>query len=164
MSNKVYRVLFVCTHNSARSIMAEALMNQLGRPLFMAYSAGSHPAQALSARALEALANLRVPTDGLRPKDWREFARHGAPQLDFVITVCNKAAGEVCPVWPNQPTTALWGVADPSAVEGSQVQKARAFEDTALVLKRRIELMLALPLASLDRLAIQRELKAIGTL
>ncbi len=163
MSVKVYNVLFICTHNSARSIIAEGLMNHLGGPRFRAFSAGSHPAGAVQPEALRVLAGLQIPTDGFRSKDWQEFARADAPPLDFVFTVCDKAAGEVCPVWPGQPMTAHWGVADPAAVVGSDAQKARAYEDTAIVLKRRIELMLALPLASLDRLALQRELKEIGT-
>lgn len=163
MSDKVYHVLFVCTHNSARSIMAEGLLNSLGRGRFQAFSAGSHPGTAVHPLALKTLSELRVPTDGYRSKDWEEFAQPGAPALDFVFTVCDKAAGEVCPVWPGQPMTAHWGVADPSAFEGSDDQKAKVFWDTALVLKRRIELMLALPLASLDRMALQREVRAIGT-
>jgi arsenate reductase (thioredoxin) len=163
MSDKVYQVLFVCTHNSARSIMAEGMLNSLGRGRFQAYSAGSHPGTSVHPLALKTLAAMHVPTDGFRSKDWDEFARPGAPELDFVFTVCDKAAGEVCPVWPGQPMTAHWGVADPAAFEGSDEQKARMFWDTAVVLKRRIELMLALPLVSLDRMAIQREIKDIGT-
>jgi arsenate reductase len=162
MSDKVYHVLFVCTHNSARSIIAEALMNQIGPPRFRAWSAGSHPAGAVKPQALQVLANRRIPVDGFRSKDWQEFAGADAPRLDFVITVCDKAAGEVCPVWPGQPMTAHWGVADPSATVGSDEQRLRAYDDVAITLKRRIELMLALPLASLDRMALQRELKAIG--
>ena len=161
-NDKVYNVLFICTHNSARSIIAEGLMNLLGAPRFRAFSAGSHPAGEVQPMALQVLAERHVPTDGFRSKDWQEFAAHGAPQLDFVLTVCDKAAGEVCPVWPGQPMTAHWGVPDPAAVEGSDEAKARAFMDTAVTLKRRIELMLALPIASLDRLAIHRELKQIG--
>ncbi len=162
MTDKVYQVLFVCTHNSARSIMAEGLLNSLGRGRFQAHSAGSHPATAVHPLALKTLADLRVPTDGFRSKDWSEFAQPGAPALDFVLTVCDKAAGEVCPVWPGQPMTAHWGMADPAAFEGAAGQQARAFLDTALVLKRRIELMMALPLAALDRMALQREMRDIG--
>lgn len=162
MTDKVYQVLFVCTHNSARSIMAEGLLNSLGRGRFQAHSAGSHPATAVHPLALKTLADLRVPTDGFRSKDWSEFAQPGAPVLDFVLTVCDKAAGEVCPVWPGQPMTAHWGVADPAAFEGAAGQQARAFLDTALVLKRRIELMMALPLAALDSMALQREMRDIG--
>lgn len=163
MSDKVYNVLFVCTHNSARSIMAEGILNSLGRGRFQAFSAGSHPGTSVNPFALKTLTALRIPTDGYRSKDWNEFARPGAPELDFVFTVCDKAAGEVCPVWPGQPMTAHWGVADPAAFEGTDEQKAKVFWDTAVVLKRRIELMLALPLASLDKMAIQREIKDIGT-
>ncbi len=162
MSDKVYQVLFVCSHNSARSIMAEGILNHLAGGRFRAHSAGSHPAGAVNPLALETLAAMRIPTDGFRSKDWAEFAQPGAPALDFVFTVCDKAAGEACPVWPGQPMTAHWGVADPAAFEGSDEQKARAFRDTAVVLKRRIELMLALPLAALDRLALQREIDDIG--
>ena len=158
-----YNVLFVCTHNSARSILAEALLNSLGGDHFVGYSAGSHPAGAVNPHALKTLERMRIPTDGLRNKDWAEFARPGAPEMDFVFTVCDNAAGEVCPVWPGQPMTAHWGVADPAAFEGSDAQKAQVFWDAALVLKRRIELMLALPMPSLDQLAIRRELKDIGT-
>ncbi len=163
MSDKVYHVLFVCTHNSARSIMAEGILNSLGRGQFKAFSAGSHPATSVHPFALKTLSALRIPADGYRSKDWDEFARPGAPELDFVFTVCDKAAGEVCPVWPGQPMTAHWGVADPAAFEGTDEQKAKVFWDTAVILKRRIELMLALPLASLDKLAIQREIRDIGT-
>lgn len=163
MSDKVYNVLFVCTHNSARSIMAEGILNSMGRGRFQAFSAGSHPGTSVHPFALKTLSGLHIPTDGFRSKDWDEFARPGAPELDFVFTVCDKAAGEVCPVWPGQPMTAHWGVADPAAFEGTDEQKAKVFWDTAVVLKRRIELMLALPLASLDKMAIQREIKDIGT-
>jgi arsenate reductase len=162
MSDKVYNVLFVCTHNSARSIMAEGILNSLSHGRFRAFSAGSHPGPAVHPLALRALEALRMPTEGYRSKDWAEFAQPGAPELDFVFTVCDKAAGEVCPVWPGQPMTAHWGVADPAAFEGSDEQKDKLFGDTAVVLKRRIELMLALPLASLDRMAIQREIQDIG--
>jgi len=163
MSDKVYNVLFVCTHNSARSIMAEGILNSLGRGQFKAFSAGSHPGPSVHPFALKTLSTLRIPTDGYRSKDWDEFARPGAPELDFVFTVCDKAAGEVCPVWPGQPMTAHWGVADPAAFEGTDEQKAKLFWDTAVILKRRIELMLALPLASLDKMAIQREIRDIGS-
>lgn len=163
MNDKVHQVLFVCTHNSARSIMAEALLNALGAGRFRAWSAGSHPAGAVHSQALRTLADLHLPAEGYRSKDWEEFARPEAPQLDFVLTVCDKAAGEVCPVWPGQPMTAHWGVPDPAAFQGSEEETARVFRDTALILKRRIELMLALPLASLDRMSIQREVRDIGT-
>ena len=162
MSDKVYNALFICTHNSARSILAEGLLNLLGAPRFRAFSAGSHPAGTVQPLALQVLAQRHVPTDGLRSKDWQEFAGPGAVPLDFVFTVCDKAAGQVCPVWPGQPMTAHWGVPDSSAVQGDGETKRRAFEDTAITLKRRIELMLALPLASLDSLSLQRELRDIG--
>jgi arsenate reductase len=163
MNDKVYNALFVCTHNSARSIMAEGILNRLARGRFQAFSAGSHPAGRVNPFALSTLGAMHIPTDGYRSKDWSEFAQPGAPVLDFVFTVCDNAAGEVCPVWPGQPMTAHWGVPDPGAADGTDAQKAKVFWDTAVILKRRIELMLALPLASLDRLAIQREIKDIGT-
>jgi arsenate reductase len=163
MSEKTYNVLFICTQNSARSIMAEGLLNSMGRGGFVAYSAGSHPASQVNPLALKTLERLRIPTDGFRSKDWGEFAKPGAPSMDFVFTVCDNAAGELCPVWPGQPMTAHWGVPDPAAFQGTDEEKARAFWDSAVILKRRLELMLALPLASLDRLAIQGEIKDIGS-
>lgn len=163
MSDKVYNVLFICTHNSARSIMAEGLLNSAGRGNFVAYSAGSQPRGEVHPLALATLAKLRLPTGGYRSKSWSEFAVADAPQMDFVFTVCDNAAGEVCPVWPGQPMTAHWGVPDPSATLGDDEQRAKAFWNVATMLKRRIDLMLALPLASLDRLAIQREVREIGT-
>ena len=163
MNEKNYRVLFICTGNSARSIMAEGLMNSLGGARFQAYSAGSHPSGRVNPFALQTLSSLSIPTDGFRSKNWEEFAAADAPALDFVFTVCDKAAGELCPIWPGQPMTAHWGVPDPAAVEGSDETKLRAFKDVAITLKRRIELMLALPLAKLEPLAIQHEIKDIGT-
>jgi len=163
MTDKVYHVLFICTHNSARSIISEGLLNSMGRGRFIAFSAGSHPAGQVNPFALKTLQRLHIPADGYRSKDWSEFAQPDAPALDFVFTVCDNAAGEVCPVWPGQPMTAHWGVADPSAFQGSDDEKSKVFWETAVVLRRRIELMLALPLASLDRLAIQREIRDIGT-
>lgn len=163
MNDKVYNVLFICTHNSARSILAEGLMNSAGRGGFVAYSAGSQPRGEVHPLALTTLAKLRLPTDGYRSKSWSDFARDDAPRMDFVITVCDKAAGEVCPVWPGQPVTAHWGVPDPSAVPGKDEERAKAFWNAATILKRRIDLMLALPLESLDRLAIQRGVRDIGT-
>ena len=162
MAQKIYNVLFICTGNSARSIMAEALMNAAGHGRFKAFSAGSHPTGKVNPLALKSLAWLRLPTEGYRSKDWSEFAQPDSPPLDFVLTVCDKAAGEVCPVWPGQPMTAHWGVADPAAFEGSEEATERQFMDTALTLKRRIELMLALPLARLDAMAIQHEMRDIG--
>lgn len=152
---KIYHVLFVCTHNSARSIMAEGLMNSMGRGTFKAYSAGSHPRGVVNPFALQKLTAMHIASNGHRSKDWAEFAKADAPQLDFVITVCDNAAGEVCPVWPGQSMSAHWGVPDPAAVQGTDAQKAKVFWDTAVVLKPRIELMLALPLASLDKTSIQ---------
>ena len=163
MTDKIYHVLFICTQNSARSIMAEGLLNAMAPGQFRAYSAGSHPAGSVNPLALATLARLRIPTDHLRSKDWAEFAKPPAPILDFVFTVCDKAAGEVCPVWPGQPMTAHWGVTDPATATGTDEQLLRIFQDIAAVLKRRIELMLALPLASLDRMALQRELTGIGS-
>jgi arsenate reductase len=162
MADKVYHVLFVCTGNSARSILAEGLMNALGKGRFVGHSAGSHPKDRPHPLALKTLAAHGIPTDGFRSKSWDEFAQPGAPALDFVFTVCDQAAGEACPYWPGQPMTAHWGLPDPAGVQGSVLQQERAFQDTFVALKRRIELMLALPLASLDSLALQRELKRIG--
>jgi arsenate reductase len=162
MSDKVYNVLFICTGNSARSILAEALMNHLGRGRFKAWSAGSHPSGTVNPFALQTLEGWRIPTDGFRSKSWDEFAQAVAPTLDFALTVCDNAAGEVCPVWPGQPMTAHWGVPDPAAVEGSDEQKAKAFMDVAITLKRRIELMLALPMSSLAGMPLQRQMDRIG--
>lgn len=162
MNDKTYHALFICTANSARSIMAEALMNQLGKGRIMAYSAGSHPRGEVHPVALSTLARLKLPATGFRSKDWAEFATPDAPPLDFVFTVCNNAAGEVCPIWPGQPMTAHWGVPDPAAATGSQAQRERAFHDTALILKRRIELLLSLPLARLDAVSLRREIRDIG--
>ena len=163
MADRIYHALFICTGNSARSIMAEALLNYLGKGRFKAYSAGSHPAGVVNPSALATLRELHLPTDGLRSKNWDEFARPDAPRLDLVLSVCDNAAGEVCPVWAGQPMTAHWGVPDPAAFDGPDDRRAKVFLDTALALKKRIELMLALPLERLDRLAIQREVKNIGT-
>ena len=162
MADKTYNVLFLCTGNSARSILAEGLTNALGKGRFRAYSAGSHPNGKVNPFALETLESFRIPTDGYRSKNWDEFAKPDAPQMDFVLTVCDNAAGEVCPVWPGQPMTAHWGVADPAAFEGPDDAKRQQFRDAALTLKRRIELMLALPLDRLDAMAIHREVKDIG--
>ena len=162
MSDTIKNVLFVCTGNSARSIIAEGLMNHLGGNRFRAYSAGSHPKGEVHPLAIEALKHFRLPNDGFRSKSWEEFAGPDAPQLDFVFTVCDNAAGEMCPIWPGQPMTAHWGLPDPAAVEGSDDVKRKAFQDTVVGMKRRIELMLALPMTSLDRMAIQREVRDIG--
>ncbi len=157
-----YNVLFLCTGNSARSIMAEAILNYRGKPHFTAYSAGSHPTGAVRPDALRQLQLARLPTDGLRSKSWDEFARPGAPPLQFVFTVCDNAAKEVCPIWPGQPMTAHWGVADPAAATGSSPEIERAFREAFVILDRRISLFLALPLATLDRLAIKKEVDRIG--
>lgn len=157
-----YNVLFLCTGNSARSIMAEAILNLKGPPTFHAYSAGSHPAGVVRPEALRELQVAHVPIEGLRSKSWEEFAQPGAPELNFVFTVCDNAAQEVCPIWPGQPMTAHWGVPDPASVAGSADDIARAYRDAFLTLDRRISLLLCLPLASLDRLAIHQELTGIG--
>ncbi|HZE90268.1 MAG TPA: arsenate reductase ArsC [Rhizobacter sp.] len=162
MADKIHNVLFVCTGNSARSIMAEGLLNHFGRGRFVAYSAGSHPNGVVNRFALSTLQTLRIPTDGFRSKNWDEFAQPDAPALDFVFTVCDNAAGETCPVWPGQPMTAHWGVPDPAAFEGTDAEKVTLFMSTAITLKRRIELMLALPIKSLDAMAIRREITEIG--
>ncbi|HSX62601.1 MAG TPA: arsenate reductase ArsC [Tahibacter sp.] len=162
MSDRVFNVLFLCTGNSARSILAEAALNQKGADRFRAFSAGSHPAGRVNPHALALLRRLDIPTDGLRSKSWDEFERPGAPALDFVFTVCDNAAGEVCPIWPGHPATAHWGVPDPAAVEGSDEEKDHAFRDAYTTLHRRIELFTSLPLTSLDRLALQEHLRDIG--
>ena len=163
VADKTYNVLFVCTGNSARCILAEGLMNGAAKGRFKAYSAGSHPAGVVNPFALGALNELRIPTDGFRSKSWDEFGRADSPPMDFVFTVCDQAAGEACPFWPGQPVTAHWGLTDPAAFVGSDEEKRRRFRETAVTLKRRIDLMLALPMQSLDSMAIQRELKDIGT-
>jgi arsenate reductase len=142
--------------------MAEAILNQKGKPNFTAYSAGSHPAGLVRPEALKLIETARMPIAGLRSKDWDEFARLGAPKLDFVFTVCDKAANEICPVWPSQPMTAHWGVPDPAAVNGSREAVEQAFRDAFMILDRRISLFLSLPLASLDKLAIQKQIDRIG--
>ena len=157
-----YNVLFLCTHNSARSIMAEAIISHVGQGRFKGFSAGSHPGLAPNPFALETLRRLNFQTDGLRSKDWNEFAKPGAAGMDFVLTVCDQAAGEVCPVWPGQPITAHWGVEDPSLFEGSDQAKSREFGRVANLLKRRIELLTSLPLEKLDRLRIEQSVRAIG--
>jgi arsenate reductase (thioredoxin) len=157
-----YNVLFLCTGNSARSIMAEAILNRKGRPTFTAYSAGSHPAGRVRPEALRQIKLAHLPTDGLRSKNWDEFAKPGAPQMNFVFTVCDNAAKEMCPIWPGQPMTAHWGVPDPAVVTGTPEEIERAFRDAFMILDRRISLFLCLPLSSLDKLAIQKEINRIG--
>jgi arsenate reductase (thioredoxin) len=157
-----YKVLFLCTGNSARSIMAEAILNFKGRPNFTAYSAGSHPSGHVRPEALREIERAHLSTSGLRSKSWEEFAQPGAPKMNFVFTVCDNAAKEVCPVWPGQPMTAHWGVPDPAAVEGTADEIERAYRDAFMALDRRVGLFLCLPLASLDSLAIKREIDKIG--
>ena len=157
-----YNVLFLCTGNSARSIMAEALLNHKGGPTFTAYSAGSHASGIVRPEAIRQLELAGLSTNGLRSKNWDEFAKPGAPKMNFVFTVCDNAAKEVCPIWPGQPMTAHWGVADPAEVKGTSEQIERAFRDAYLLLDRRISLFLSLPFASLDVLAIKSEVDRIG--
>ncbi len=158
----VYNVLFLCTGNSARSIMAEAILNQSAGGRFRAYSAGSHPAGQVNRHAIELLQRNHYKTEGLRSKNWSEFAQADAPHMNFVLTVCDKAAGEICPVWPGQPLSAHWGVPDPAEVKGDDETVERAFADAFMVLSRRIALMVNLPFEKLDRLALQKELADIG--
>jgi arsenate reductase len=157
-----YNVLFLCTGNSARSIMAEAILNRKGKPHFTAYSAGSQPAGKVRPEALKQIQAAKLPVDNLRSKNWNEFAAPGAPRMDFVFTVCDNAAKEVCPVWPGQPMTAHWGVPDPAAMEGTPEEIERAFREAFMTLDRRISLFLCLPLSSLDQLAIRKEIDRIG--
>jgi len=159
---KHYNVLFLCTGNSARSIMAEAILNHRGTGVFTAYSAGSHPSGTPRPEALAQIAASGMPTEGLRCKSWDEFAGPGATVMDFVFTVCDDAANEVCPYWPGQPMTAHWGIADPASVKGTSEEIQRAFHDAFVVLERRIGLFLSLPLASLERLLIQQQIEEIG--
>ncbi|MDY6948071.1 MAG: arsenate reductase ArsC [Pseudomonadota bacterium] len=161
MSDRVYNVLFLCTGNSARSILAEALLNHLGRGRFRAFSAGSFPKGAVHPMAIELLHSLNLPTGGLRSKSWDEFATPGAAPLDFIFTVCDDAAGEVCPIWPGKPVTAHWGIADPAAVEQIDARR-RAFRNALAELQARINLLTSLPIASLDTAAVQHRLEAIG--
>ena len=162
MSDPVYKVLFLCTGNSARSILAEVILNQLAGDRFKAYSAGSHPNGRVNPFAIELLQKHGLPVAGLRSKSWDEFAAPGAPRLDFVFTVCDQAAGEVCPVWPGLPVTAHWGVEDPAVVQGTDDDKRRAFVSTFNVLRNRIQLFVGLKLKSLDRLALTRRVREIG--
>jgi arsenate reductase (thioredoxin) len=159
-----YNVLFLCTGNSARSIMAEAILNHKGKGTFTAYSAGSHPTGTPRPEALRQIESAGMPIEGLRSKSWNEFAAPGSPHLEFVFTVCDSAAQEQCPYWPGQPMTAHWGIPDPAAVKGTLEEIARAFRDAFVVLDRRIGLFLALPLATLKQLAIQEEIQQIGKL
>jgi arsenate reductase len=160
--NASYNVLFLCTGNSARSIMAEALLNFKGGPTFKAYSAGSHPSGVVRLEALQQLQAARVAATGLRSKSWDEFSKSGAPTFDFIFTVCDDAAKEVCPVWPGHPMTAHWGIADPAVVTGNAKDIDRAFRDAFVILDRRINLFLSLPLSSIDKLKLQNQLDNIG--
>lgn len=162
MADKVYNVLFLCTHNSARSILAEALLNSLGAGRFRAYSAGSFPKGTLNPLALETLRKHGHSTAEIRSKSWDEFAKPGAPEMNLVITVCDQAAGEACPVWPGRPVTAHWGLPDPSAVEGSNHKRREAFQQTYIALQDRIRLLLGLPVEKLDRLALKQKLGRIA--
>lgn len=161
MPDQTFNVLFLCTGNSARSIIAESLINHWGAGRFTGFSAGSYPRGAVHPRAYELLQSLGLPVDGLRSKGWDEFAKPNAPVMDFVFTVCDQAAGEVCPVWPGQPMTAHWGMPDPAAVEGAMDQ-AQAFRDTLLGLENRIKVFTSLPIATLDRISLKRQVDAIG--
>ena len=163
MADRTYNVLFLCTGNSARSVMAEVLLNHWGKGRFRAFSAGSHPTGRIHPFTLDLLSVLKLPTAGLRSKSWDEFALPDAPMLDFVFTVCDQAAGEVCPVWPGQPITAHWGFPDPAAFVGPDVEKRALFADVFRQIENRIKIFAALPLEKLDRLAIQREVRALGT-
>lgn len=162
MNDRPYRVLFLCTGNSARSILAESIMNRLGKGRFIGLSAGSHPKGAVHPLAAALLKQHDFPTEGLRSKSWDEFAAPGSPYLDFVITVCDNAAGEVCPYWPGQPMTAHWGLPDPAAAEGTEIEKNFAFRQAFRALETRIKLFLSLPIASIDRMRLQERMDAIG--
>jgi arsenate reductase len=161
MQDKTFNVLFLCTGNTARSVLAEALLNAMAGTRFNAFSAGSHPKGTVNPYAIELLQKNRLPTEGLRSKSWDEFAQPGAPQLDFVFTVCDNAAGEVCPVWPGQPMTAHWGIDDPAAVEGSDEQKRKAFFKAYTELSRRLSIFVSLPMDNLDRLSLKKRLDEI---
>jgi protein-tyrosine-phosphatase len=162
MADHLFEVLFLCTGNTSRSIIAEAVLNHLGRGRFRAHSAGSHPTGTVNPYALELLRTNKLPTDGLRSKSWDEFARPGAPALDFVFTVCDQAAGEACPLWPGQPMTAHWGIPDPAAVQGPEELKRKAFFTAYTQLQRRLSIFTDLPVEKLDRLTLQKRLDEIG--
>jgi len=163
VSERVYNVLFLCTGNTARSVLAEGILQHLGKGRFRGFSAGSQPKGTVNPFALEELRRAGLPAEGFRSKSWDEFAKPDAPQMDFIFTVCDDAANEVCPVWIGHPMTAHWGVEDPAAIEGTDEAKRLAFRKAATALRRRIELFLSLPLASLDRLVLQGKLSSIGT-
>ena len=164
MSDRVYNVLFLCTGNSARSILGEAILNHVGQGRFRAFSAGSTPRGAVHPMTLETLNKVGIPTDGLRSKAWDEFAVEGARKMDFIFTVCDNAAGEICPIWPGQPMTAHWGIEDPAAVEGPEFKQRAAFEDALRYLCNRIGAFINLPLASIDRMALNSKLEGIGAM
>ena len=163
-ADRVYNVLFLCTGNSARSVMGEAVLNHIGRGQFRGFSAGSTPKGAIHPMTLKTLEDAGIPTDGLRSKSWDEFAVPGAPQMDFVFTVCDNAAGESCPIWPGHPTKAHWGIEDPAAVEGPEFKQRQAFEDALRFMRNRITAFINLPIASIDRLAMSAHLKSIGAM
>ena len=164
MTDSLFNVLFLCTGNTARSILAEGILRKVGARSFRAFSAGSQPKGTVNPFALRVLGEHGCPTDGFRSKSWEEFSRPDAPRMDFIVTVCDSAAGEACPLWPGQPLTAHWGIEDPAAVVGSDIEKERAFEQAFRFLSRRIEAFAALPIASLDALRLATELRRIGTL
>jgi arsenate reductase len=163
-TDRTYNVLFLCTGNSARSILAESILNVEGKGRFKAYSAGSHPKGEVNPHALKELEALRYPSTGFRSKSWDEFAKPGAPEMDFIFTVCDSAAGEACPVWLGHPMTAHWGIEDPAAVEGTDMEKGRAFAQAARYLKNRIMSFISLPIATIDKLALETHLRQIGTM
>jgi arsenate reductase len=163
-AERVYNVLFLCTGNSARSVLGEVVLNTLGKGRFRAYSAGSTPKGQIHPMTLKVLADAGLPTTGLRSKSWDEFAVPGAPQLDFVFTICDNAAGETCPLWPGQPMTAHWGIEDPAAVEGPEFKQRQAFEDALRFTRNRITAFINLPLASIERMALSTKLKDIGAM
>jgi arsenate reductase len=161
-ADRVYNVLFLCTGNSARSIIGEAVLNHLGNGRFRGFSAGSHPKGAVNPMALQVLAEAGIATDGLRSKSWEEFAASNAPQMDFVFTVCDNAAGEACPIWPGHPMTAHWGIEDPAAVAGPEFRRKAAFEDALRFLRHRLAAFISLPLDDIDRMSLQSRLHGIG--
>ena len=164
MAERIFNVLFLCTANSGRSILAESILRKLGSDRFAAFSAGSHPKGVVNPLAIEVLAAHGYPADGYRSKSWDEFAAPGAPKMDFVFTVCDNAAGEACPIWPGQPMTAHWGIEDPAAVEGTDIQKEAAFVAAARYVKNRISVFTVLPIKSLDKLSLTAKLREIGAL
>lgn len=162
VETKIYNVLFLCTHNSARSVIAECILNRVGKGRFHAFSAGSHPTGRINPHVRDLLERLNYPVSDLRSKSWDEFAEAGAPRMDFVFTVCDQAAGEVCPVWPGQPMTAHWGFPDPSSIQGGDAEKAAGAADVLRQIQRRLDIFVSLPIASLDRMALKRQLDELG--